>query len=219
MLYYVAISLVAGYDDHMRAGKPDTGNSLTPEKILDAARDQVRRFGEAKTNVVDIARALGTSHATIYRYFPSKAEVFSALVAAAMHDEEELARTFVDAAGPASGRLTGMVLALHRRKLERFGNDPELYELYRRVIDDRPDLVRNYADAMTRLLAAILRDGVQQGEYRIEDVDAASEVVRDAVTVYVYPALVEAAAKAGIFMEPLIKRMMATLIAAFRAGV
>lgn len=112
-------------------------------------------------------------------------------------------------------RLTGMVLALHRRKLERFGKDPELYELYRRVIDDRPDLVRNYADTMTRLLAAILRDGVLQGEYRIDDVDAASEVVRDAVTVYVYPALVEAAAKAGISMEPSIKRMMATLIVAY----
>jgi len=210
---------MARYDDHMRTDKPETGNSLTPERILDAARDQVRRFGEAKTNVVDIARALGTSHATIYRYFPSKAEVFSAIVAAAMRDEEELARTFVDAAGPASDRLTGMVLALHRRKLERFGNDPELYELYRRVTDDRPDLVRNYADAMTRLLAAILRDGVQRGEYRIEDVDAASEVVRDAVTVYVYPALVEAAAKAGISMEPAIQRMMAVLDVAFRSGV
>jgi hypothetical protein len=58
-------------------------------------------------------------------FFPSMAEVFSAIVAATMRDEEELARTFVDAAGLASDRLTGMVLALHRRKLERFGNDPE----------------------------------------------------------------------------------------------
>ena len=72
---------------------------------------------------------------------------------------------------------------------------------------------------MTRLLAAILRDGVQQGEFRIDDVDAASEVVRDAVTAYVYPALVEAAAKAGISMEQSIKRMMATLTVAFRSGV
>jgi AcrR family transcriptional regulator len=165
------------------------------------------------------SRALGTSHATIYRYFRSKAEVFSAIVASTMRDEEELARTFVDAAGPASERLTGLVLALHRRKLERFGNDPELYQLYRRVIDDRPDLVRNYADAMTRLLAAILRDGVLQGEYRIDDVDAASEVVRDAVTVFIYPAHVEAAAKAGRSMEQAIKRMTATLTVAFRAGV
>ena len=203
----------------MRTDKPETSNSLTPERILDAARDQVRRFGEAKTNVVDIARVLGTSHATIYRYFPSKAEVFSAIVAATMRDEEELARTFVDASGPASERLTGLVLTLHRRKLERFGNDPELYQLYRRVIDDRPDLVRNYAEAMTRLLAAILRDGVLQGEFRIDDVDAASEVVRDAVTAFIYPAHVEAAARAGRSMEQAIRRVTATLIVAFRTGV
>src|SRR5277367_725909 len=218
-MYYVVISPQAGYDHDMTTGKSETGNALTTERILDVARDQVRRFGEAKTNVVDIARALGTSHATIYRYFRSKADVFSAIVASTMRDEEELARTFVDAAGPASERLTGLVLALHRRKLERFGNDPELYELYRRVIDDRPDLVRNYADAMTRLLAAILRDGVLQREYRIDDVDAASEVVRDAVTVFVYPAHVAAAAKAGRSMEEAIKRMIATLIVAFRSGV
>ena len=218
-MIYVAFQPMASYDRHMTSDKPETGNALTAERILDAARDQVRRFGEAKTNVVDIARALGTSHATIYRYFRSKADVFSAIAASTMRDEEELARTFVDAPGPASERLTGLVLALHRRKLERFGNDPELYELYRRVIDDRPDLVRNYADAMTRLLAAILRDGVLQGEYRIDDVDAASEVVRDAVTVYIYPALVASAAKAGISMEQSIKRMMATLTVAFRSGV
>ena len=203
----------------MATDKPETANALTADKILEAARHQVRRFGEAKTNVVDIARALGTSHATIYRHFRSKAEVFSAIAAATMRDDEELARTFVDAGGTASERLTGLVLALHQRKLERFGNDPEIYELYRRVIDDRPDLVRDYADAMTRLLAAILRDGVLQGEYRIGDVDAASEVVRDAVTAFVYPSHVAAAAKAGSSMEPAIKRMLATLTVAFRSGI
>src|SRR5499425_3078222 len=111
---------------------------LTAEKILDAAGDQVRRFGEAKTNVVDIARALGTSHTTIYRHFRSKAEVFDALVAAAMLDEEELARIYVDSEGSAYQRLEGFVLALHRRKLERFTKDPEVYKLYRRVLDERP---------------------------------------------------------------------------------
>ena len=83
----------------MATDKPETGNRLTAEKILEAGRDQVRRFGRAKTNVVDIARALGTSHATIYLHFRSKAEVFSAIVASTMRDEEELARTFVDAGG------------------------------------------------------------------------------------------------------------------------
>lgn len=192
---------------------------LTTEKILEAARANVRRFGEAKTNVVDIARALGTSHTTIYRHFRSKADVFDAIVAAAMHDEEELARTFVNARQSASERLTGLVLALHRRKRDRFGNDPEVYQLYRRVVDERPELVRSYAEAMTELLATIIEDGVRQGEFKVDDATKAAEVVRDAVTVFVHPAHVEAATKAGYAMEDGVRRVMATLNAAFRQGL
>lgn len=201
------------------ADTDESSEALTAAKILDAACDQVRRFGESKTNVVDIARALGTSHTTIYRHFRSKAEVFDAIVSSAMRDEEELARTFVDAQGPAPVRLTNLVLALHRRKRERFAHDPEVYRLYRRIVDERPDLVRNYSVVMTRLIVAILEDGLNQGEYKIDDVGGAAEVVRDAVTVFIHPAHVEAASKAGISMEPMILRMMATLNVAFRSGV
>jgi AcrR family transcriptional regulator len=198
--------------------KAAVDETLTSEKILDVARDQVRRFGEAKTNVVDIARALGTSHTTIYRRFRSKAEVFDAIVGEAMQDEEELARTFVDSEGVASERLDGLVLALYKRKLERFTNDPEVYQLYRRVVDERPSLIHDYAARMTRLVARILADGVRKKEYKIADIDAAAEVVRDAVTVYLHPVHVEAAAKLGHRLEPAIKRMLSTLNTAFRSG-
>jgi AcrR family transcriptional regulator len=203
----------------MQSEKAIADETLTSEKILDVAREQVRRFGEAKTNVMDIARALGTSHTTIYRHFRSKAEVFDALVVTAMRDEEELARTFVDAKGPASKRLEGFVLALHRRKLERFTTDPEVYQLYRRIIEERPDIIQDYSVRMTNLIAAILTDGVRKKEYKIDDIEAAAAVVRDAVTVYAYPAHVEAAAKAGYSMEPDLKRLMITLDVAFRSGV
>ena len=207
-----------GMSERLATGGAVVDGTLNSEKILDVARDQVRRFGEAKTNVVDIARALGTSHTTIYRYFRSKAEVFDALVAAAMLDEEELARTYVDSEGSAYQRLESFVLALHRRKLERFTKDPEVYKLYRRVLDERPDLIHDYAARMTKLVAMILADGVRKKEYKIDDIEAAAEVVRDAVTVYVHPAHVEAAAKAGHPLEPAIKRMISTLNTAFRSG-
>jgi hypothetical protein len=54
------------------------------------------------------------------------------------------------AEGAASERLEGFVLALHNRKLERFANDPEVYQLYRRVVDERPGLIHDYAARMTR---------------------------------------------------------------------
>ena len=43
---------------------------LTPERILDAAEEVLRRFGPTKTTVVDVARALGVSHGSVYRHFP-----------------------------------------------------------------------------------------------------------------------------------------------------
>lgn len=199
--------------------KPIIEVLLTPEKILEAARAQVRRFGEAKTNVVDIARALGTSHTSIYRHFRSKAEVFDAIIQSTMRDEEELAKAFADAAEPAAERLTGLVMALHRRKLESLSSDPEVYRLYRRVVEERPDIVRAYSASMTTLVAVILADGVRRGEFKLDDVNSAAEIVRDAVTVYVHPAHVAANASAGISMEPAVVRMMAALIVAFRAGL
>jgi len=193
--------------------------ALTADRILEAARAQVRRFGEAKTNIVDIAKALGTSHSTIYRHFRSKADVFDAIVVAAMRDEEFLGASFVDTDAPAAERLQGLVMALHRRKVERFVGDMELYLLYRRVVEERPELIRRYAEAVTSLIAAILEDGVKRREFTIGNIAAAAGVVRDAVTVFVHPAHVQAAAKAGVSMEANLRRTMTVLIRAFTAGV
>ena len=192
---------------------------LQSAMILETARTLVRRFGEAKTNVVDIARELGTSHTTIYRHFRSKADVFNAIVVAVMHDEEALAKAAAETSQPATERLTELVLALHRRKLERFAKDPEVYRLYRRVVEERPDLVRAYAAAITRIVAGVLADGVRRGEFKLDDTEAAAEIVRDAVTVYVHPAHVAAAAAAGLSMEPAVRRMMGALTMAFRVGL
>ena len=48
---------------------------LTRDRILATVEDVVRRFGLAKANVVDVARALGVSHAAVYRHVATKAEL------------------------------------------------------------------------------------------------------------------------------------------------
>lgn len=198
---------------------PATPDDPFRTQILDAARTQVRRFGEHKTNVVDIAQALGTSHTTIYRHFRSKAEIFDALVEEAMRDEEEIARRFVNADSSAADRLEGMVLALHARKRERFAGDPEIYQLYRRVVEERPEIITAYARAMTMLAGKIIADGVEQREFKIDDVAAAAGVLRDAVTVFLHPALVEASTKAGLPTDEFARQVVRTIVAAFQSGI
>lgn len=187
------------------------------DRILDTAADQVRRFGEAKTNVVDIARAMGLSHSAIYRHFRSKADIFGALAARTMAEEAELASRFAKADGPAAERLRGLVLALHRSKCAKLGEDPEIHGLYRRIVAERPDLVADYARRMTGLVREVLEDGIARGEFRIDDLDTAAGVVRDAVTVFVHPAHVEQAILAGLDMEPRLQAVIDALVASFRA--
>src|SRR5437763_16234439 len=104
--------------------------ALTRERILDAAEDVLRRFGPAKANVVDVARALGVSHGSVYRHFPSKAALRDAVA------EQWLARLAAPLAavaaerGPAAERLRhwlDLLIACKRRKAR---SDPELFATY-----------------------------------------------------------------------------------------
>ena len=58
---------------------------LTPERILDAAEEVLRRYGPAKATVVDVARFLEVSHGTIYRHFPSKVALRDAVAQRWLH--------------------------------------------------------------------------------------------------------------------------------------
>lgn len=187
-------------------------------RILETARDLIRRFGGAKTNVVDIAQAMGLSHSVIYRHFRSKAEIFDALAAATMAEEAALAETFVNTDAPAAERLAALVLTLHRNKRAKFADDPEMHALYRRIVEERPDLVSDYARRMTGLLRLILADGVARGEFGTMDLDAAAGAVRDAFTVFIHPAHVEAATKAGVDQEAGLQTLVALIISGLASG-
>ena len=56
------------------AGLTASGSSKRPSD------DVLRRFGPEKATVVDVARALGVTHGSVYRYFPSKAALRDAVV-------------------------------------------------------------------------------------------------------------------------------------------
>lgn len=179
----------------------------------------MRRYGETKTNMVDIGRALGVSHAALYRLFRSKSAIMDAIVDEAMRDEEALAAAHIETDGPAAERLLALLLNLHRRKRERFVGDREIHELYRRILVERPDMIAAYAERMTALIDRLIAQAVERGEWKVDDIDIASGVVRDAVTVYIHPAFVAQLIVADAPIELMLGATVATLSRAFQAGM
>ncbi|MCH4152678.1 MAG: TetR family transcriptional regulator [Sphingobium sp.] len=172
--------------------KDPSPTSQDPRRaILKAAEAAVRRFGAERTRVTDIARSIGVSHSTLYRHFPSRTDIFTAIVQQVMDDEVELATNFVDAPGPAADRLRGMIVELHRRKRARFNKDRELHSLYRIIAADRLSIMNEYARRMTSLVARIIRQGQDGGEFAQCDTDIAASAFADAVTIFVHPAMLE----------------------------
>jgi AcrR family transcriptional regulator len=78
---------------HGWGGAPPTDDAEARARIIDAAMTCVDRHG-ARTNLSDVAAELGITRQTVYRYFPSTDELFTALaqVAAASFIDEVVAR-------------------------------------------------------------------------------------------------------------------------------
>jgi AcrR family transcriptional regulator len=161
---------------------------LTPDRILEAAEDVLRRFGPAKATVVDVARALGVSHGSVYRHFPSKASLRDAVV------ERWLARisaplAFVAAgAGPAPERLRRWLDLLVAAKRSRALEDPELFATYMTLVAEAREVVKAHVDQLTGQIARIIADGIAQGEFAVSDPVAAGRAVFDATARFHNPA-------------------------------
>jgi AcrR family transcriptional regulator len=156
--------------------------ALTPARILDAAEEVLRRFGPAKATVVDVARALGVSHGSVYRHFPSKAALRDAVA------ERWLARlttplaAVAASASPAPVRLRHWFERLIAFKRRKVLDDPELFATYSRLVADSRDVVHAHVETLTAQLAGILADGVADGELAVDDPQVAARAVFVATT-------------------------------------
>jgi AcrR family transcriptional regulator len=129
--------------DRSRAG-------LTREQILDAAEDVLRRYGPAKANVVDVARALNVSHGSVYRHFPSKAAL-----------REAVAERFLnEMAAPLEGAHDARTWfdTLIATKRARAQQDPELFATYVNLAHESGDVVHRHVDHLIDSLAQIVGD-------------------------------------------------------------
>jgi AcrR family transcriptional regulator len=141
-----------------------TEPALTRARILDAAQEALRRHGLAKANVVDVARALGVSHGSVYRFFPSKAALREAVTARFLH--AIMAELDAIQTTPARARLHDWFAALAAAKRERLRQDPELFDAYLTLAAESRAVVEAHVAAMTDAVESILRAGIAEGSIR-----------------------------------------------------
>lgn len=162
--------------------------ALTPEQILDTAEDVLRRFGLQKTTVVDVARALGVSHGSIYRHFPSKTALREAVAARWLARVSEPLAEIAAETGPALPRLRRWLERLIRIKRGKVLEDPELFAVYHALAGEADAVVQDHVGKLVDQISRILSDGMVTGEVRFNDPRATAWAVLRTTMVFHHPA-------------------------------
>jgi AcrR family transcriptional regulator len=168
------------------------------KRILEAARTLVSDGGWPEAQVSHVAAAAGVATGTVYRYFPSKADLCVEVLSTVSQREVDVLDAIANGAEPAGQRLHAAVRAFVSRAMR---NRRLAYALIAEPCDPEIDLARlTYRHAISKHIMRIVRSGQDSGAFRA-DLDA-----NIAATVIV-----------GGFMEGLIGPL-SPLNAEFRAG-
>ncbi|MFF2994488.1 TetR family transcriptional regulator [Streptomyces sp. NPDC057950] len=154
---------------------PPTSETLTAERILEVTEEVLRRHGPAKATVVDVARALGVSHGSVYRHFRTKAAL-----------REAVTKRWLDRTSQTLGRIVGATDetspealrqwfgALFAAKRHKAGDDPELFATYTVLLADTSSVVEEHVLELVGQLTDIVARGVREGDFAAVDGGAAA---------------------------------------------
>jgi AcrR family transcriptional regulator len=141
----------------------------TRQRLLAAARELIEDGGYASASVAAIAERAGVASGTVYRHFPSKAELFLEVFRAVCAGEERAMRAAADEAGRgAVDRLEAVLTTFARRALQ---NRSLAWALLAEPVDPLVDAERlAYRERYASLVAAELRAAIAVGEIPRQDV-------------------------------------------------
>ncbi|MET3665319.1 TetR/AcrR family transcriptional regulator [Caulobacter sp. 1776] len=139
------------------------------EEILGSARTLFLRQGYADAGMEVVARVAGVSTATLYAYFPSKADLFKAIVLETVSGIAAPVREAVRTKGDARARLTALATAY-----AAFFSRPDTRAMFRMVTAERRRFedvaeyfLQSARDELGGAAISVINDLVKTGELKV----------------------------------------------------
>jgi AcrR family transcriptional regulator len=141
-------------------------------RILRAARSLVAEGGFREAQVAAVAAVADVATGTVYRYFPSKAELFAEVLRMTSQREVDVASQIAASEGPASLRVVDAVRAFAGRAIR---GRRLAYALIAEPVDPEIDSARlEYRRALGKVFEAMIAEGIETGEFAPQNVEASA---------------------------------------------
>jgi AcrR family transcriptional regulator len=141
-------------------------DEIIVKEIVDTARALFRKSGFKKTTMGDIARSLGKAKSSLYYYYPSKEDIFEAVIYAEM---DELLKDIHHALGKATSSKEKLT-AYCRCRLEKLSKLCNLSDALKSEIAElhivMAEMKSKFDTTHVELVKGILAEGVDNGEFK-----------------------------------------------------
>jgi AcrR family transcriptional regulator len=150
------------------------------ERVVSAARELIARGGYREAQVAAVAARAGVATGTVYRHFPSKADLFAEVFRRVSQREVDAARAAAAQADhAATARLRAAIETFARRALRA---RRQAWALLAEPVDPAVEAERlAFRRAHAEHFAAILRDGIAAGELPPQDADLTAAALVGAI--------------------------------------
>ena len=151
--------------------------SKTKAKLVDVARQLFAKMGVENTTMNDIALASKKGRRTLYTYFKSKEDIYMAVVESDLDMLSDMMKRVAEKNISPDEKMIEMIYTrLDAVKEVVFRNGTLRANFFRDIW--RVEKVRKRFDAKEILLFKdVLREGVEKGVFRIDDIDMTAELV------------------------------------------
>ena len=167
------------------ATNPQSKEEVIRERVILASQRLFQQYGLAKVTMEDVAKAIGKGKSTLYYYYKSKEEIFTAVMEREIGEVvTEMARA-VELASTAEEKMSAFCLT----KLRALRKKIALYSIVHTEIASTEIgnqvgfsyvMRQRYLKRESQLLKGILEFGVEAGEFRSlssSDLDALTFVI------------------------------------------
>ena len=151
------------------AGPRQRRKEARPQELLEAALALFVEKGFAATRTEEVARLAGVSKGTLYLYYPSKEELFKAVV---RHNLSSLIAEGAELAAQFEGSSSDLLSQLMQTWWQRIGNTPAagIHKIVLAEVRNFPELAQFYTDEVIipadRLFSDTVQRGIDRGEFR-----------------------------------------------------
>jgi AcrR family transcriptional regulator len=161
------------------------------EKAVDVTIAKMRHDGFDKVRLTDVAKALGLSHAALYAHFEDKTALLDAVSERWLLEVDASLEAVCRRSGKSPAeKIVAWMITLHRAKIAKIENDPELYKSFDLQASMKKPYVRRHMATMHAQLVGLVKEAIAKRRLRGADPEAMAVVLFESMMAFHHPKLV-----------------------------